>query len=509
MVIAAAPAMALTMSLGLGLEAFSRRRAAGLAVAFAGVVVVILLGSGQTVSLDTVRGPLLVLVSASSFAAYNVLVKPLLGRFDAIAISAAASLVGTAALFPFAASGTARRLGGMSAGDLLLVLYLGLVCTLAGLRALDDCPALARPVARGRLPLRRAGRGGRGRGADARRERDGVARRGLRARRRRGGARAMTAFVWRDGERTIRFGPGASAHAWPGADVLTTARAERDIPAAVLEGARVHHVPAGQVPDAAAALIDRVGDGRMVAWGGGRVIDTAKALAAARGGQVCAVPTTLSGAEMSRGHRPAPGYEGRPNHRPVLVLAEPELMAGQPAEARRASAMNALAHAAEALYGPGPKPGGVDGRRPRGGAPGARRRGGRPGRPRAGGPAGRICAGLGRVLAPPRALPDRGADVRDVAFRDERRRAAVLRSRRWRPREPEAIAELAAALGVEPSGLAERVSALAGGARLGGEGVGEADLPAVADAALERSELAALSPPPGRDELVEILRRAL
>ena len=166
----------------------------------------------------------------------------------------------------------------------------------------------------------------------------------------------MTAFVWRDGERTIRFGPGAAAHAWPGADVLTTARAEKDIPAAVLAGARVHHVPAGQVPDAAAALIGRVGDGRMVAWGGGRVIDTAKALAAARGGEVCAVATTLSGAEMSRGHRPAPGYEGRPNHRPVLVLAEPALMAGQPAEARRASAMNALAHAAEALYGPGRNP---------------------------------------------------------------------------------------------------------------------------------------------------------
>ena len=149
-VIAAAPAMALTMSLGLGLEAFSRRRAAGLAVAFAGVVVVILLGSGQTVSLDAVRGPLLVLVSASSFAAYNVLVKPLLGRFDAVAISAAASLVGTAALFPFAASGTAGRLGGMSAGDLLLVLYLGLVCTLLGyvlwtvaLRSLDPSRAVA------------------------------------------------------------------------------------------------------------------------------------------------------------------------------------------------------------------------------------------------------------------------------------------------------------------------------------------------------------------------------
>ena len=116
----------------------------------------------------------------------------------------------------------------------------------------------------------------------------------------------MTEFVWRDGERTIRFGLGAGAHAWPGVDVLTTARAETDIPAAVLAGARVHHVPAGQVPDAAAALIDRVGAGPMVAWGGGRVIDTAKALAAARGGEVCAVPTTLSGAEcrVGTGRRP-------------------------------------------------------------------------------------------------------------------------------------------------------------------------------------------------------------
>ena len=149
-VIAAAPAMALLMSLGLGLEDFSRRRAAGLAVAFAGVVVVIVLGSGQSVSLDTVRGPLLVLVAASSFAAYNVLVKPLLGRFDPVAVSAATALVGTLALLLFGASGTAGRLGGMSSGDLALVVFLGLVCTLAGyllwtvaLRFLDPSRAVA------------------------------------------------------------------------------------------------------------------------------------------------------------------------------------------------------------------------------------------------------------------------------------------------------------------------------------------------------------------------------
>ncbi len=149
-VIAAAPAMALAMSLGLGLEDFSRRRAVGLAVAFAGVVVVIVLGSGQSVSLDAVRGPLLVLIAASSFAAYNVLVKPLLGRFDPMAVSAATALVGTVALLPFGASGTASRLGGIDAGDLALVVFLGLVSTLVGyllwtiaLRWLDPSRAVA------------------------------------------------------------------------------------------------------------------------------------------------------------------------------------------------------------------------------------------------------------------------------------------------------------------------------------------------------------------------------
>ena len=318
----------------------------------------------------------------------------------------------------------------------------------------------------------------------------------------------MTAFVWRDGERTIRFGPGAGAHAWPGADVLTTARAESDIPAGVLAGARVHHVPSGQVPDLAAALIDRVGDGRIVAWGGGRVIDTAKALAAARGGEVCAVPTTLSGAEMSRGHRPAPGHEGRPNHRPALVLAAPELMAGQPSESRRASAMNALAHAAEALYGPG--------RNPVASMAAARAaallaRGVEAG--------DRDDLALGAVLAG-YALGSAGFSLHHVLCQTVVRtcgtshsvtNAAVLPHalEAMAAREPEAIAELAAALGVEPGGLAERISALGGGARLSGEGVGEADLPGVADAALERPELAALTPPPGRDELVAVLRHAL
>ena len=70
----------------------------------------------------------------------------------------------------------------------------------------------------------------------------------------------------------------------------------------------MHIVPPGQVPDTAAALFDQAGAERLVAFGGGRVIDTAKAVAAVTGAEVAAIPTTLSGAEMTGIHRlrPAP-----------------------------------------------------------------------------------------------------------------------------------------------------------------------------------------------------------
>ncbi|MEA2470392.1 MAG: hypothetical protein QOE38_1391, partial [Thermoleophilaceae bacterium] len=57
----------------------------------------------------------------------------------------------------------------------------------------------------------------------------------------------------------------------------------------------------------------------VVALGGGRVIDSAKALGAADGVDVAAVPTTLSGAELTRFHRLPEGVEGRMPVRPSLV----------------------------------------------------------------------------------------------------------------------------------------------------------------------------------------------
>jgi drug/metabolite transporter (DMT)-like permease len=132
LVVALAPAMTLGLALGLCLEAPSARRALGLATAFAGVAVVILLGAGQDFSLDGVRGPLIVLGAPASFALYNVLLRPLLDRYDVLALTAATSLVGMVAFAPVARPSSVQALWGLPDTDLALVLYLGVACTLLG-----------------------------------------------------------------------------------------------------------------------------------------------------------------------------------------------------------------------------------------------------------------------------------------------------------------------------------------------------------------------------------------
>ena len=171
-------------------------------------------------------------------------------------------------------------------------------------------------------------------------------------------------FTFVDGERLIRFGAGVRAEApallaergFEGHTLLTTERAAATLPALADAAREVLVVPPGRVDDISAELLTAAGDGPLVALGGGRVVDTAKAIAGARGSACAAIPTTLSGAELTPFHRTPTGVEGARMVRPSLVIADSELMASQPPEQLAASAMNALAHAMEALYTPRANP---------------------------------------------------------------------------------------------------------------------------------------------------------
>jgi maleylacetate reductase len=92
----------------------------------------------------------------------------------------------------------------------------------------------------------------------------------------------------------------------------------------------------------------------LLAVGGGSAIDTAKAVSARTELPVVSVPTTYSGAEW------APGFGIRDEERRVKaggggarlagIVYEPELTLGLPPGETGGTALNALAHSAEALY---------------------------------------------------------------------------------------------------------------------------------------------------------------
>lgn len=119
------------------------------------------------------------------------------------------------------------------------------------------------------------------------------------------------------------------------------------------------HVPRETADVAAAAARAHAADG-CVAVGGGSTIGLGKAIALRHGNPVVAVPTTFAGSEMT----PVWGLTengvkttGRdPAVLPRSVVYDPDLTRSLPPEVAVTSAVNALAHAVEALYAPDASP---------------------------------------------------------------------------------------------------------------------------------------------------------
>jgi drug/metabolite transporter (DMT)-like permease len=132
LVVALAPGMTLILAVVLGLDRIRPRQIIGLTIAFLGVAIVVALGTGEGLSFESARGPLIVLGAPLAFALYNVILKPLLGRHDLLALTAATSLGGTLGLLPLVRVSTLDSVVDASAADAALILYLGVLATLLG-----------------------------------------------------------------------------------------------------------------------------------------------------------------------------------------------------------------------------------------------------------------------------------------------------------------------------------------------------------------------------------------
>jgi maleylacetate reductase len=279
---------------------------------------------------------------------------------------------------------------------------------------------------------------------------------------------------------------------------------------------RWQEVPSDRISEAVAAA--RGADG-LLAVGGGSAIDLGKAISAAAGLPLVSVPTTYAGAEWTTyfgvrdPQRRMRGGGGGAH--PTAIVYEPELTLDLPAETTVGTAMNALAHCAEALYAQGHNPAADDHA-----LAGARL----------------ISEWLPRVVSAPRDLEARtellrgachgGAALAGSMLALAHAIAQAIGGAYGLPHgtlngislapvlrfnaafAPEAVARFAEAVGApaDPAGRVEALASLAGPSRLRELGVPEADLPGLAaDAARRGGNLA--NPKPATPEEIERLLR--
>jgi maleylacetate reductase len=299
--------------------------------------------------------------------------------------------------------------------------------------------------------------------------------------------------------------------------LITTRRWDAlELPAAARFSGVRQHAPVETVEKATSAAAGADG---LVALGGGSAIDTAKAVSAATGLAVVSIPTTYSGAEWTTGFGMRDEERGLKlgggGARVEGIVYEPGLTLGLPADETGGTALNALAHCAEALYVTGKTP-----ESDRDALAGA----------------GLIASSLPRVLADGDDVGARcellegamhaGAALAGAGLGLGHAMAQALGGRygishgalnaiclppAMRFNEPVAAEELSRfgeAVGnpEEPAARVEELARLAGFRRLRDLGVPEPELPLVAEAAAERAGARANPRPASPQEIADLLR---
>ena len=319
----------------------------------------------------------------------------------------------------------------------------------------------------------------------------------------------------------VRWGldslPEACAEAGVAAPLLIASPRWDSLGLSVEPAARWREVPSDRVSDVAAAA--RNTDG-LLAVGGGSAIDLGKAISAAAGLPLVSVPTTYSGAEWTSyfgvrdPERRMRGGGGGAH--PTAIVYEPELTLDLPVETTVGTAMNALAHCAEALYAQGHNPEADEHA-----LAGARL----------------IGEWLPRVVATPRDGQARtellrgachgGAALAGSMLALAHAMAQTIGGRYGLPHgtlngvclppalrfneayAPDAVARFGAAIGspAAPADGVEALNELAGPRRLRDLGIPEADLPGLAASAAERGGNLANPKPASPEEIEQLLRQ--
>ncbi len=310
--------------------------------------------------------------------------------------------------------------------------------------------------------------------------------------------------------------PAACAEAGVTSPLLVAGPRWDSLELPVAPAARWQEVPSDRIAEAVAVA---AGTDGVLAVGGGSAIDLGKAISAATGLPLVSVPTTYAGAEWTSyfgvrdpGRRMRGGGGGA---HPTAIVYEPELTLDLPPETTVGTAMNALAHCAEALYVQGHNPAADEHA-----LAGARL----------------IAEWLPRVVAAPHDREARtellrgachgGAALAGSMLALAHAMAQAIGGRYGLPHgtlngiclppvlrfnttfAPDAVARFGEAAGApaDPAGRVESLAALAGATRLGELGVPAGDLPGLAADAAQRGGNLANPKPASPDEIEQLLR---